>query len=142
MGEIFKCAHHPVSGGLDVPCRDCSSLLACRAEVQEIAVVDDDPDQGWELADALKAEHRRIRVFQSAMETIRHLVARAYDVLVSDIDMPGMNGLQLAAWVARESPRTRIILISGRVPDPALCSNWTFLPKPVSLTKLNAALQL
>ena len=142
MGQIFRCARNPVPAERLDPCPDCSTLWTCRSEVQEIALVDDDPDQVWELADALRTEKRRIHVFLNAMDTIRHLVSRACDVLLSDIDMPGMNGLELASWVARECPRTRIILISGRVPNPTLQKpGWTFLPKPVSLSRLDAVLQ-
>lgn len=142
MGEIFECTLHPVPGGRYEPCQNCLDQALCRTQIQEMVLVDDDPDQAWELAEALEDSNRRIKVFVSAMETMRHLVTRACDVLLSDIDMPGMNGLQLATWVARESPRTRIVLISGRIHDPALGSrNWTFLRKPVDIPRLNALLQ-
>ena len=61
--------------------------------------------------------------------------ARAYEgvihLLLSDVEMPGMTGIELAIQLAQERPDTRILLISG-LPSGMLVLNngWQFLPKP------------
>jgi DNA-binding NarL/FixJ family response regulator len=46
---------------------------------------------------------------QRALELI---AAESPDIALLDISMPGLNGLEVAARVARESPRTRLVILS------------------------------
>jgi DNA-binding response OmpR family regulator len=53
------------------------------------------------------------------------------DLLLSDIEMPGMTGIELAIQLNRERPLTRILLISGVTSGLLVLNNgWQFLPKP------------
>jgi two-component system cell cycle sensor histidine kinase/response regulator CckA len=68
------------------------------------------------------------------------------DVLISDVVMPGMDGVTLAKLVGMERPAIRIILISGYSEDVARNgidpeSGVTFLPKPFSLKQLAGAVK-
>ena len=45
-------------------------------------------------------------------DAMRHVRAQDPDVLVSDIEMPGMTGLELAASMARAQLRTRVLIIT------------------------------
>ena len=61
--------------------------------------------------------------------------ARAYEsvihLLLSDIEMPGMTGIELAIQLGRERPDTKILLISGLDSGLLVLNNgWQFLPKP------------
>jgi two-component system, cell cycle sensor histidine kinase and response regulator CckA len=59
------------------------------------------------------------------------------DLLITDIVMPGMNGLDLAEFTAKVSPATRVLLMSGYVaapPTPSL-AGLPFLQKPFALTQ-------
>lgn len=49
----------------------------------------------------------------SADEAIRHMRETHVDVLVTDISMPGMNGIDLAKWARENSPRTHTVIVSG-----------------------------
>jgi CheY-like chemotaxis protein len=55
----------------------------------------------------------------------------AFDVLISDISLPGISGEELAARLHHRWPAIRIVLISGRdrVAVPA-AGEVSFLPKP------------
>ena len=53
------------------------------------------------------------------------------DLLLSDVEMPGMTGIELAIQLNRARPTTRILLISGLDSGMLLLnSGWHFLPKP------------
>jgi len=53
------------------------------------------------------------------------------DLLLSDVDMPGMTGIELAIQLNRARPDTRILLISGLDSGMLVLNNgWQFLPKP------------
>jgi DNA-binding response OmpR family regulator len=61
--------------------------------------------------------------------------AREFDgvihLLLSDVHMPGMTGIELAVQLNQERPDTKILLLSGLpTGTPDLNSGWQFLPKP------------
>ena len=52
-------------------------------------------------------------------------------LLLSDIEMPGMTGIELAIQLNQERPDTKILLISGLATGMLVLNNgWQFLPKP------------
>ncbi len=63
-------------------------------------------------------------------------VSRSYphpiDMLLSDVQMPRMNGIQLAQHIASERPETRTVLISGHMEEQLrdLARPTDFLRKP------------
>ena len=62
---------------------------------------------------------------------------RVFDILVTDLVMPGMSGRNVADAVARISPRTEIMFVSGYVNDPASSAAFVhFLQKPFTPTAL------
>ncbi|MFQ5991856.1 MAG: response regulator [Nitrospiraceae bacterium] len=62
------------------------------------------------------------------------------DLLVSDVVMPGTNGLALAERIRTVRPRIRILLYSGLLPDNAVVGKMRpdadFLPKPFTQDRL------
>ena len=53
------------------------------------------------------------------------------DLLLSDVEMPGMTGIELAIQLNRERPKTKILLVSGLESGILLLNNgWQFIPKP------------
>jgi DNA-binding response OmpR family regulator len=53
------------------------------------------------------------------------------DLLLSDVEMPAMTGIELAIQLNRARPETRILLISGLDSGMLVLNNgWQFLPKP------------
>lgn len=52
-------------------------------------------------------------------------------LLLSDIEMPGMTGIELAIQLNQERPDTKVLLISGLDTGMLILNNgWSFLPKP------------
>jgi two-component system cell cycle sensor histidine kinase/response regulator CckA len=52
-------------------------------------------------------------------------------LLLSDIEMPGMTGIELAIQLNHERPKTKVLLISGLDSGMLVLNNgWQFLPKP------------
>jgi two-component system response regulator YesN len=50
---------------------------------------------------------------RNGIEAFEHIVQAQPDIVISDIKMPGMDGLQLAAKVAAAYPRIKFIMLSG-----------------------------
>jgi CheY-like chemotaxis protein len=64
-----------------------------------------------------------------------------FDLVLTDIDMPQMNGLELAARIRASDPRKKIVLMTGREPDSSkLPENCPVLLKPFLPNQLIGAI--
>lgn len=93
-----------------------------------ILVVDDDAmvreATVWMLADAGHAVHEAA----DGMEALAYLVNEGpVDLLITDINMPRMDGLELAQQTKARWPGLPVLLVSGR-PQPS--GTQAFMPKP------------
>jgi DNA-binding NtrC family response regulator len=76
--------------------------------------VDDEPAVTRAIARAIAARTGfEVLTASSGEEALRILKTQSVDVLVSDIDMPVMNGLELVRTARREHPTTLRILLTG-----------------------------
>jgi YesN/AraC family two-component response regulator len=78
-----------------------------------VLVVDDEPVVARVLRRALSGPDLEVIAANCADEALDVLRARPVDVLMSDIDMPGLSGLDLVARVRSEFPCTLRMLLSG-----------------------------
>ncbi|MEO6746010.1 MAG: response regulator, partial [Caldimonas sp.] len=62
-----------------------------------ILVVEDNPDLRETLSLLLEAEGRHIEAVANAEDALRAFTAQAFDVVFTDVKLPGMSGLDLAA---------------------------------------------
>ena len=58
-------------------------------------------------------QYRVFAACENASEAMDLIVEDTPDIILSDIRMPGMTGLELAEWVYREYPTVQVIIISG-----------------------------
>lgn len=80
---------------------------------------------GYKILEANSAS-AALEVWSAHCETI--------DLLVTDFDMAGLTGLQLAQLLRKERPALPVLLMSGRAIDAS--PTVTFLPKPFLLPTL------
>ena len=84
----------------------------------KVLVVDDEPMLRMVVEEMLTSEGHSVSVAAGGPEASR-LVSLAYksgtpfDVVVSDVEMPVLNGRMLAEFIERESPDTDVILMTG-----------------------------
>jgi PAS domain S-box-containing protein len=80
-----------------------------------ILLVDDDPALLEALPETLRLRLEGVDVdtCDSALEALERIEQHDYDVIVSDIKMPGMDGLGLLAEIKRRRPVTPTLLITG-----------------------------
>lgn len=78
-----------------------------------ILAVDDEPDLRDMMALMLGNDGHTVRVAGSAQEALVALSETRYDLIISDVGMPGTNGWDLAAEVRRRWPDLRIVLATG-----------------------------
>jgi FixJ family two-component response regulator len=100
-----------------------------------ISVVDDDESMRAALMRLVRSLGYEARGFGSAEDFLDAAVARASSCIISDIQMPGMNGFDLKRHLAAEGIPTPVIMITARaepqLKDRALASGAIcFLRKP------------
>ncbi|HZY43851.1 MAG TPA: response regulator [Anaerolineae bacterium] len=82
---------------------------------KNILIVDDEPKVGYTLKESLESLGSEYVVAQaySAEDALSVLARKPYDLVVTDLRMPGMNGLDLIGRVKRDAPQTQTILITA-----------------------------
>ncbi len=117
--------------------------IAVLPDIPTILFVDDEPMLREIGATILEEQGYRVLLAEDGLDALARLSEikfRNLDLLVTDIIMPGMNGVQLAEEVGRLRPGTRVLLCSGYTRDvlahSGLPEGAAFLPKPYTLARL------
>ncbi len=101
-------------------------------------VIDDDRSIRWVLERALQRVDMAVECFSSASGILQQLAKSQPDVIISDIRMPGMDGLQLLAEVNEAYPELPVIIMTAHSDlDSAVSAfhggAFEYLPKPFDL---------
>src|SRR5687768_6144138 len=78
----------------------------------EILVVDDDDVIRDTLCELFASEHQCEQA-NTAEEALRKLEAQSFDVVLTDISLPGLSGSELLTRVVDRYPGTPVIMVSG-----------------------------
>ena len=101
-----------------------------------LLIVDDDLDVRSAHARFLRVEGFEVSVASDATSAIGRLSEEAFDLMITDLKMPGSDGLELTQWVRESLPDLPIFLISGMATMPEVVGAMRlgavdFLEKPV-----------
>ena len=78
-----------------------------------VLVVDDEPNICDLLNELLSRQGYVIETCLNGQEALTKVRAGAYDMVISDLKMPGINGIELIRTVKSESPDTATVLVTG-----------------------------
>ena len=106
--------------------------------MNNVWIVDDDSSIRWVLTRALRGEGFTVHDFESAESAIVQLRTSKPDVLMTDIRMPGMSGLDFVQYLREKHPSLPCIIMTAHTDlDSALASYksgaFEYLPKPFDL---------
>ena len=79
-----------------------------------LLIIDDDSTVRDILQDLLSATHE-CHTADRAEQAIEYLQIETYDVIVTDISMPGLGGFELLKLIKENHPATPVIIISGQL---------------------------
>jgi two-component system, LuxR family, response regulator FixJ len=80
----------------------------------EVCLVDDDPSVLRSMQYLLASDGLAVRAFNKPEDFLAHVAARYVPVVVLDIWMERLTGLEVLARLCALSPRTRVIVITAR----------------------------
>ena len=78
-----------------------------------VLVVDDEKSIRITVQQFLRTEGHEVRVAADAFEAMDILKADRIDVVVSDIILPRMSGVELLKWIEKASPQVKVIMMTG-----------------------------
>ena len=105
---------------------------------RSVMVVDDSGVFGFTLSLEFRKAGWDIFCCGSGEEAIKKLQDRNFDLVLTDLHMPGMQGDVLAGLILEKRPETRVIVMSTSPKDsiPPLPRGVPFLAKPVNVAKI------
>lgn len=81
--------------------------------MQNILIIDDEPDVRDSVKRVLDRAGYSVRTAATAMDALAELERTPADVVITDIIMPKINGVQAIQSICKAFPSVRIIAISG-----------------------------
>jgi CheY-like chemotaxis protein len=112
-------------------------------EKLQVMILDDEPIVGKRLKPVLTKSGFEVEVFESPTEALARLGEKEFDIVVTDVRMEGVDGIQVLEHVMEECKNTRVILITGyatvEVAREALVKGaFDFIAKPFKPKDLTA----
>jgi len=112
-----------------------------------ILLVDDDGETRELLRDYLGDSGYEIQVAADGKQACAVLGRFVPDLVITDLEMPGMDGLQLIRWLRKERPRCAILLVTGRTDrELQLCrfgrlAGFECMHKPIDVDDLGRVVE-
>jgi DNA-binding response OmpR family regulator len=112
----------------------------------KILVVDDERGICQNVERILKKNHCEVTQAVSAQEALEKMAKDSYELLISDIVMPGKNGLELLKLVKKEWPLTKAVMMTAYAStDTAMkairLGALDYLPKPFTPEELRGTVE-
>lgn len=111
------------------------------ASSRRILVVEDNTDGRDMLCELLGVLGHRAHGVSNAEDALVALAKESFDILLTDIGLPGMSGNQLAKIAKQNQPALRVIFASGHGAVTGIEFEALSLPKPYDLVQLKQALE-
>ncbi len=109
--------------------------------IMKLLIIDDDKSGLNSLCSALKPLDYDVNYLNDPLFAMKHFSDITYDVVITDLRMPLLNGLEVLKIVKRRSPRTKVIVYTGDVDvtleDEAKKYNVDlFMRKPIKIGEM------
>lgn len=107
----------------------------------EIWIAEDDRSLRWVMEKAIRREDIQVKSFENAEDLLEALDQYQPEIIISDIRMPGMDGLELLQRIHADHPDMPIIITTAHSDlDSAVAAYqsgaFEYLPKPFDLEEL------
>ncbi|RZB38540.1 MAG: hypothetical protein SRB2_00288 [Desulfobacteraceae bacterium Eth-SRB2] len=83
------------------------------SERLDVLILDDEPIVGKRLKPALAKIGCEVEIFVNSNEALDRINEKEFDIVVTDIRMENIDGLQVLEHVVKKSGRTKVIMLTG-----------------------------
>ncbi len=118
----------------------------CSIQTSQILVVDDEEIARTNLEYILRKEGHQVTTAANGLEALEKVKAREFDVVLTDLKMEKMDGIQLLESVKQIAPHTEIVMVTGYATvssavDALKKGAAHYLSKPIKLDELRATVR-
>src|SRR5208337_3589097 len=118
----------------------------CSLQASQVLVVDDEEIARTNLGYILRKEGHQVATAANGLEALEKVKAQEFDIILTDLKMEKMDGIQLLESVKQVSPRTEIIMVTGypsvgTAVDALKKGAAHYLSKPIKLEELRATVR-
>ncbi|MEK7775079.1 MAG: hybrid sensor histidine kinase/response regulator, partial [Candidatus Zixiibacteriota bacterium] len=117
-----------------------------KAHNLSILIVDDDEQIREVLSDMLSVDGHKTTICGDGPSALKELSGRSFDMMITDLGMPGMTGLELSGRAHKQFPKMPIAMITGwgnQLNQEELSAHGVkaILPKPFHLKDIKSLVQ-
>jgi ATP-dependent Lon protease len=118
----------------------------CSIQTSQILVVDDEEIARTNLEYILRKEGHQVTTAANGLEALEKVKAQEFDVVLTDLKMEKMDGIQLLESVKQIAPHTEIVMVTGYATvssavDALKKGAAHYLSKPIKLDELRATVR-
>lgn len=111
-----------------------------------ILILDDEPIVGERLKKLLEKDGYEVESFVEPMTALQRLEEKPFDIVVSDIRMRDMDGIEVMNAVRQKSARIKVILITGYATlelarESLTKGAYDFIAKPFKSSEIRSTIQ-
>jgi DNA-binding NtrC family response regulator len=109
--------------------------------MSKVLIIDDERPIRNSLREILEYEKLKVSEATNAIEALEILNTNTFDLILCDIKMPGMDGIELLSKIQESKPEIPVIMISGHgnvetAVDALKKGAYDFIEKPIDLNRL------
>ena len=108
---------------------------------ERVLLVDDEIDFIRTLSERLEARDLKVELAQNGPEALKKAGESAFDAIILDLAMPGMDGIETLSLLRKDHPDMQVILLTGHATvekgvEAIKLGAMDFLEKPVGIQEL------
>lgn len=112
----------------------------------DILILDDEPIVGERLKPALEKEGHQVEIFVNPYRALERVQQKEFDIVVTDIRMEDIDGIEILERVKAMSERTKVIMITGYATIEVARESLTkgafdFIAKPFKLGEIRGTIR-